>query len=35
MTVNLGLRVQARQMKSAEQMQKLIDNSLAMIGLAA
>jgi len=35
MTVNLGLRVQARQMKSAQQMQKLIDNSLAMIGLDA
>ena len=35
MTLNLGLRVHARQKKSTEQMQKLIDNSLAMIGLTA
>ena len=35
MTINLGLRVHARQQKSAEQMQRLIDNSLAMIGLTA
>jgi len=35
MTLNLGLRVHARQRKSTEQMQKLIDNSLAMIGLTA
>jgi len=34
MTLNLGLRVHARQQQSAEQMQTLIDNSLAMIGLA-
>ena len=35
MTINLGLRVHARQQKSTEQIQNLIDNSLAMIGLAA
>ena len=35
MTINLGLRVHARQQKSAEQIQNLIDNSLAMIGLTA
>lgn len=33
MTLNLGLRVHARQQKSAEQLQNLIDNSLAMLGL--
>lgn len=33
MTINLGLRVQARQITSTDQMQKLIDNSMAMIGL--
>ena len=35
MTINLGLRVHVRQQKPALQIQNLIDNSLAMIGLTA
>lgn len=35
MTINLGLRVQSRQMQSSEQIKTIIDNSLSMLGLAA
>ena len=34
MTINLGLRVQSRQMQSPEQIKAIIDNSLSMLGLA-
>ncbi|KAA1193220.1 TetR/AcrR family transcriptional regulator [Pseudohalioglobus sediminis] len=35
MTINFGLRVQSRQMRSPEQIRTIIDNSLSMLGLAA
>ena len=35
MTINFGLRVQSRKSQSPEQLRSLIDNSLAMLGLAA
>ena len=35
MTVNFGLRVQARKSQSRTELQSLIDTSLSMLGLAA